>query len=115
MLDIRDPIYWDFLHKTVERGAVYNYMEGDMALAITIRTAAGGAKGTSRTIQAVDSAFEPIPIASQPAATPTVESSSFDTALTEDQRRRRDAVPIPYVHEGEGVDLGLDEEDDEEI
>lgn len=46
----------------------------------------------------------------------------FNLSLTEEQKRRRGQVALPYVHEGEGgadVDVGMDwdeeDEDDEEI
>lgn len=38
----------------------------------------------------------------------------FNLSLTEEQRRRRGDVPIPYAHEGEGVELGWEEEEDDE-
>lgn len=40
----------------------------------------------------------------------------FNLNLTEEQRANRGAVPLPYAHEGEGADLsmGMDWEDDEE-
>jgi len=45
--------------------------------------------------------------------------TTASTALTDEQRRRRGEVPIPYVHEGEGMDGTMDwdeeAEDDEEI
>ena len=43
----------------------------------------------------------------------------FNLSLTDEQKRRRGQVPLPYAHEGEGVDLmeyGDDEdEEDEEL
>ena len=113
LIGIQETRFWDFLQKSIARGAVQNYMRGASALAITNRKATGGAKGTQRSIQAVTATFDPIPMPAGPTATSI--DHSFDLALTEDQRRRRDAVPIPYVHEGDGVDLGFDEEDDEEV
>lgn len=114
MLDPLDPMFWDILHNAIDRGQLYNYVDGEPALAITIRKPTGGAKGTTRRIQAVSRNFEPTAMAPMQKLA-TIADPSFDLALTDDQKRRRDAVPIPYVHEGEGVDLGLDEEDDEEI
>ncbi|ORX38683.1 hypothetical protein BD324DRAFT_621923 [Kockovaella imperatae] len=55
----------------------------------------------------------------RPAQTPTEMNLPFNLSLTDEQRRRRGQVPLPYAHEGEGADLmeyGDDEdEDDEEI
>ena len=53
------------------------------------------------------------------AQTPGEMNLPFNLSLTDEQKRRRGQVPLPYAHEGEGVELmefGDDEdEDDEEI
>jgi hypothetical protein len=49
-----------------------------------------------------------------PAVTHTALNLPFNLGLTDDQRRRRDRVPIPYVHEGEGVEIGWEEEEDDD-
>lgn len=38
----------------------------------------------------------------------------FNLSLTDEQKRRRGEVPVPYAHEGEGVELGFDDEEDED-
>jgi elongator complex protein 5 len=47
-------------------------------------------------------------------AVDTTMDVSFNLSLTDDQKRRRDAVPLPYVHEGEGIDMGDDDGDDDD-
>ena len=114
---------------------------------VLVRKATGGVKGISRSLLALmptptgELAVRPIKDLSDlkpfnlPSGTEGVNGTRriegaapkthsdmnlpFNLSLTDEQKRRRGQVPLPYAHEGEGVELmeyGDDEdEDDEEI
>ena len=107
-----------------------------------VRKPTGGSKGITRSLAALvkePGGMKRVPLAEVVRVDPvggtshaerrggpgeTTMELPFNLSLTEDQRRRRGEVPLPYAHEGEGarsvVGTGMDwadeeDEDDEEI
>jgi elongator complex protein 5 len=102
---------------------------------ILVRKATGGVKGISRSLAAIRGADDRIrtgpvsellfvdPLHSAglseknseaPAHTHMDLKLPFNLSLTDDQKKRRGAVPLPYAHEGEGVSLEFGDEDDDD-
>lgn len=107
--------FWDLL-ENAPRG-YRDVTASDLAVRITSRKATGGAKGMERAIETFprgEPMDVPMPTHAVDATSAGVMDVPFNLNLTDDQRRRRDAVPLPYVHEGEGIDLGDEDEEEDE-
>jgi elongator complex protein 5 len=136
-------------------GAGSSSASGGAIIQVLVRKATGGAKGISRSLEALAQPNRPtsqqtllpakshgglsvVPLSSLISSNPIIAPAHlppggagqpdadlthdalglpFNLSLTDEQRRRRGEVPVPYAHEGEGVELGWEEEeeDDEEI
>ncbi|WVO15914.1 hypothetical protein L204_103579 [Cryptococcus depauperatus] len=126
-----------------EEDVEFGWVKGEeVVIQVLVRKATGGIKGTSRSLEALTPTSLPgalvvCPLSSILDLTPfsLPQSSSvlgttepthasldlpFNLALTDKQKQKRDQVPLPYAHEGEGASgdlIWIDEEetDDEEI
>ena len=116
-----------------------DWMESKGAIVqILVRKEKGGTKGITRNLGAVVTkslGLKAVPLSDLVNVNPVASSGEnggqaetgvdvpFNLSLTEEQKRRRGEVPLPYAHEGEGPGgdvMGLDwgdeeDEDDEEI
>lgn len=133
-----DELAWSGSHG-VEISVDWKESKGAI-VQILVRKAVGGTKGISRHLSALkmsSDGLRSVALAelvqlnpmSNPAPLGTGVSQGdgmdvpFNLSLTDEQRRRRGDVPLPYAHEGEGagpvggeLDWGDEEdEDDEEI
>ncbi|WVR07373.1 hypothetical protein IAU60_004414 [Kwoniella sp. DSM 27419] len=123
---------------------------GQAVVQVLVRKPTGGIKGISRSLEGVKvlpasetaessgTKLDMVPLDQlldiNPFSTPASDAMSgerpitshaeldlpFNLSLTEDQRRKRAEVPVPYAHEGEGASGDLiwaeeEDDDDEEI
>lgn len=133
-----DPAFLSLVERALARRLpeyFASHAQKFLTVVMTVRKATGGAKAMLRNVAAFDSEtcsvmeldklllYDTLGTSSNvPTSRPSTHADlgiPFNLSITDDQRQRRDAIPVPYVHEGEGVELGWEEEeeddDDEEI